>query len=86
MAGGEPVVSEHRVLERILSNGTVVRLVLEPLEGGKVRIVRFERRARTERTFAHKPAWVGRVERFEELLPGGSFFALHVADPEAANH
>ena len=73
-------MSEHRVLERILSNGTVVRLVLQPLEGGKVRILRFERRARDERAFARKPEWEGRVERFDELLPGGSFFALRLAD------
>ena len=80
MPRGERAMPEHRVLERILSNGTVVRLVLEPLDGGMVRIVRFERRARHERAFALKPEWEGRVERFEELLPGGSFFALRLAD------
>ena len=80
----EPAVPEHmpkhRVLERALSNGTVVRLVLEPLPDGMVRIVRFERRSRVERAFSLKPEWVGRVERFEELLPGGSFFGLQLAD------
>jgi len=76
---------EHRVLERTLSNGTVVRLVLEPMADGLVRIVRFERRSRTERTFSLKREWVGRVERFEELLPGGSFFALRVASPRLSS-
>jgi hypothetical protein len=54
--------------------------VLEPLEGGRVWIVRFERRARTERAFAFRPVWVGRIERFEELLLGGSFFAFRLTD------
>lgn len=74
-------MSERRVLERVLSNGTAVRLVLEPLADGLVRIVRFERRARMERSFSLQPAWAGRVERFEDLLPGGSFFGLRVAGP-----
>jgi len=47
-----------------------------------VRILRFERRGRTGRAFPLKPDWVGRVERFEELLPGGSFFGLPLADPK----
>jgi len=71
---------ERRVLERVLSNGTVVRLVLEQQGEGLVRIVRFERRGRGERAFSLKPEWVGRVERFEELLPAGSFFALRLAE------
>ena len=75
---------EHRVLERILSNGTAVRLVLEPQPGGLVRIVRFERRGRHERAFARKPEWEGRLERFEELLPDGSFFALRVSGPSGS--
>ena len=72
---------EHRVLERVLSNGTTVRLVLEPQPGGMVRIVRFERRGRHERSFARKPEWEGRLERFEELLPDGVFFALRPVEP-----
>jgi hypothetical protein len=74
-------MAELRVLERVLSSGTVVHLVLEPQADGMVRIVRFERRGRHERAFARKPAWEGRVERFEALLPGGSFFGLRLAEP-----
>lgn len=73
---------EHRVLERVLSNGTVVRLLLESRADGAARIVRFERRGRHERSFVRKPEWEGRVERFEELLPGGSFFGLQVVESQ----
>jgi len=74
-------MAELRVLERVLSSGAVVHLVLEPQADGMVRIVRFGRRGRHERTFARKPTWEGRVERFEALLPGGSFFGLRLAEP-----
>lgn len=75
-------MTERRVLERTLSSGATVRLEVEPVPQGLVRIVRLERRGRGERGFVHKPEWEGRVERLEALLPGGSFFALRVVDSE----
>ena len=61
---------EHRVLERVLSNGTVVRLVLEPQADGMVRIVRFERRGRA-RTRLRAQAGVGGPRRALRGAPAG---------------
>lgn len=64
-------MAERRLLERTLSNGVRVRLVLEPLEDGRVRILSYHRHFTRTTAFIERREWEGRIERSEVLIPHG---------------
>lgn len=88
MSGAALAMAEPRLLERTLSNGARVRLVLEPLAGGLVRILTCERSGPGSRAFVARREWEGRVERAtlvvrDKRLEDLPFAAAHATDLEA---
>lgn len=76
-------MAEPRLLERTLSNGARVRLVLEPLAGGLVRILTCERSGPGCRAFVARQEWEGRVERAILVVRNKRLEDLPLAAPQA---
>lgn len=55
------------VLRRVASSGATLRLRLEPLGDGRVRVLEAARRPRGAARFARLPHEEGRVVRYEQL-------------------
>ncbi|CAN5757251.1 hypothetical protein BH23DEI1_BH23DEI1_04070 [soil metagenome] len=64
---GELFAHARVVLRRMPATGATVRLRLEPLGGGLVRVVEAARRSAGASAFKDLPGEVGRVVRFEQL-------------------
>jgi hypothetical protein len=64
---GELFAHAPVVLRHVASSGATLRLRLEPLGDGLVRLVEAERRAPGATGFKAMPGEVGRVVRFEQL-------------------
>ena len=62
----DDLFSSARVVERMLANGTVLRLKLEPLPGEQVRVLEYHRKAPGER-WGRVPAAEGRTLRYGQL-------------------
>ncbi len=71
----DDLFSSARWIERTVQ-GATVRVRLEPLGRGRVRVVRYERRRRGERAFTRRPEEEGRVVALEAVAPGASYAAL----------
>jgi hypothetical protein len=56
--------------------GVTVRVRLEPLDRGRVRIVRYERRRAGERAFVRRREEEGRVVPLSAVAPGHDFATL----------
>ena len=68
----DSLFSSARMVERLLPNGTVLRLELEPLPGERVRVLEYHRRAPGERWHRLREE-EGRMLRFEQLKLARSF-------------
>lgn len=67
--------TRSRWIERTVQ-GVTVRAELEPLGGGKVRLLRYERRRPGDRTFERRPAEEGRVTLLRSIAPGACYDEL----------
>ena len=65
-----------RWLERTTSAGVIVRVCVEPAGRGSVRVVRYERRRRSERSFVRRPREEGQVVPLAQLDPDQDWHAL----------
>lgn len=85
----DDLFSNTRWLERRTSANSVVRVLLEPLGAGRVRIVRYERRRAGETGFRACPDEVGTVVDFARVAPGRDyhefFRGYEVGAPRALN-
>lgn len=72
----DDLFSRARWLERTTDLGVVVRIRLEPLGGGRVRVVRYERKRPHDRGFVRRPEEEGRVAPFSVVAPGRDYAAL----------
>lgn len=73
--------SPARIVERTLGNGTVLRLLLEPLPGERVKVLEYHRRAPWER-WQRLNEEGGRTLRYEQLKlarPFAEVIATHGA-------
>jgi len=71
-----------RMVERTLPGGTVLRLLLEPLPGERVRVLEYHRRAPGER-WQRLREEEGRTLRYEQLKLNRAFvkiFSLYTKD------
>ncbi len=71
----DSLFSSARMVERVLENGTVLRLLLEPLPGEHVRVLEYHRRAPGERWHRLREE-ESRVLRFEQLKLARPFFEI----------
>jgi hypothetical protein len=71
----DDLFSSARWLERDVG-GVTVRVRLEPLSRGRVRIVRYERRREGEPRFVRRPEEEGRVVPLTAVAPGRDFAEL----------
>ncbi len=69
--------SSARMVERTLPSGTVLRLLLEPLPEGRVRVLEYHRRAPSER-WQRLREEEGRTLRYEQLKLTYSFAEIFV--------
>ena len=78
MAGSlqDDLFGRVRWLERTTRSGAQVRVQVEPVDAGRVRIVRFERRRPGERGFRRRPREEGRTVPLAELAPDQRWDAL----------
>ncbi len=65
-----------RWLERTTDLGVVVRLRLEPLGRGRVRVVRYERKRPHDRGFVRRREEEGRIVPLSAVAPGRDYGAL----------
>lgn len=72
----DDLFSSARWLERTTELGVVVRLHLEPLGRGRVRVVRYERKRPRDRGFVRRPEEEGRVAPLSAVAPGRDYAAL----------
>lgn len=70
--------SSARMIERTLPSGTVLRLLLEPLPGERIRVLEYHRRAPGER-WQRLHEEEGRTLRVEQLKLKCSFFEVFAA-------
>ena len=70
------IASVAREVERVLPTGITVKLKLEPLGGGRVRIVEYHRRAKRGRRFVRGIDGEGHSVAFERLGLEQSYEAL----------
>lgn len=75
----DSLFSTERVVQRVLPGGTVLRLTLEPLPGGRVRVLAYQRRRVGEHWQSVREE-EGRTLAFERLGLSGSFADLFGAD------
>lgn len=75
----DDLFSAARWIERAVQ-GATVRVRLEPLGRGRVRVVRYERCRRGERAFTRRPEEEGRVVALEAVAPGTSYQELFGSD------
>lgn len=71
----DDLFTSARWIERAVQ-GVTVRVRLEPLGRGRVRVVRYERRRRDERAFTRRPEEEGRIVALEAIAPGASYAQL----------
>lgn len=71
----DDLFSPARWIERTVQ-GSVVRVRLEPLGQGLVRVVRYERKRRGDRLFTRRPEEEGRVVALEAVAPGRAYTEL----------
>lgn len=72
----DDLFSGCRWVARTTSLGVVVRVQLEPLGRGTVRIVRYERRRPAESAFTRRPEEEGRVLALSAVAPGHGYSQL----------
>lgn len=65
-----------RWLERVTGLGVRVRVRLEPLGDGRVRVLRYERRRPGERDFVRRPEEEGRVTSLAAVAPDEDYERL----------
>lgn len=77
--GQQPSLFDRsRLVERRLSSGAIVRLRLEPLPAGRVKVVEYRRRGHEDARWQRRPGEEGRVCPFAALgldLPFEDVFA-----------
>lgn len=86
----DDLFSPARWIERTVQ-GVTVRVRLEPLGDGRVRLLRYERRRPGERAFSRRKDEEGRVVALEAVAPEASYESLFgptVVPPsaESGNH
>ena len=74
----DDLFSSVRAVERTLSNGTVLRLKLEPLPGERVGVLEYHRKAPGER-WRRVPDEEGRTLRYDQLRLSPPFADLFPA-------
>lgn len=72
----DDLFSSARWLERTTDVGVVVRIRLEPLGAGRVRIERYERKRPHDRDFVRRREEEGRVVPLSAVAPGRDYAAL----------
>ncbi len=72
----DDLFSGARWIERTTDLGVVVRIRLEPLGAGRVRIVRYERKRPHDRGFVRREEEEGRVVPLSAVAPGRDYAAL----------
>jgi len=72
----DELFSSARWLERTTDLGVVVRIRLEPLGAGRVRIVRYERKRPSDRDFVRREEEEGRVVPLSAVAPGRDYATL----------
>ena len=77
----DELFSSARWLERTTDLGIVVRIRLEPLGGGRVRVVRYERKRPRDRAFVRRPEEEGRVAPLSSVAPGRDYVTLFGSAP-----
>lgn len=71
----DDLFSPARWIERTVQ-GATVRVRLEPLGQGRVRVVRYERKRRGDRAFTRRPEEEGRVVPLASVAPGTDYASL----------
>ena len=72
----DDLFSSARWLERTTDLGVMVRIRLEPLGAGRVRIVRYERKRPHDRGFVRRMEEEGRVVPLRAVAPGRDYATL----------
>lgn len=81
----DDLFSGCRWLERTTSSGVVVRVRLQPLGRGRVRILRYERRRPGDGAFVRRAEEEGRIVSLAALAPDQDYarlFGTHPPSPE----
>lgn len=72
----DDLFSGSRWVERTTALGVTVRVQLQPLGRGQVRVLRYERRRPSERAFTRRPEEEGRVQPLAAIAPDQDYARL----------